>query len=90
MYRRLCVPDPIREITDVTIKGWPVIISHGILLGTMAIHPMHRMNVTGKYEIHIAKRSYADLTINLLAWPMLEAEINQLNKAIAQIKGNHE
>jgi hypothetical protein len=82
MFKRLCVPDPIREITGVNIKGWPIIISHGIHLGSMAIHPDHPMNVTRKHEVHMARRSYDELVVNMFAWPILEREVMRLNAFI--------
>lgn len=81
----LYIPDSDRKLTDVEIRGWPIIISTGILYGAMAIHPLHRMNVTNKYEVHLAQRSYDELTTDLAAWPGLERELDRIIAGIKAI-----
>lgn len=78
----LHIPNPDRELTDVEIRGWPIVISRGLALGAMAIAPHHSMNISRKYEVHISHYNYNQLTLDLTAWPMLEDEIQQLSAAL--------
>lgn len=77
----LHIPNPDRQLTDVKIKGWPVILSRGILLGAVPVPPGHKLNVTRKHEIHIAHHSYYDLVIDLYAYQILENSVMQLCQA---------
>lgn len=85
----LFVPDPMRELTDVEIRDWPIVISRGLATGAAAIAPHHKMNITRKYEVHISHSSYNQLTLDLAAWPMLEREIQQLSAALLYGRRKH-
>jgi hypothetical protein len=82
----LYIPNPDRELTDVTVKGWPVIITKGLMYGSLGIPPNHVMNVTGRHEIHMTQRAYSELTINTFAWPILEQSIDRLEILIRATK----
>jgi len=72
--------NPKRKLQDVEIKGWPIVISEGIVLGAIAVHAKHELSVTGRNEVHIAQRSYDDLTILLGNWSILESQVELIKK----------
>jgi len=76
----LHVPNPDRQLTDVEVRGWPIVISTSITFGAFAVPSYHRMNITNRHEVHISKNAYDDLTLNLFAWPQLEREVEALER----------